>query len=103
MSGYIYILECVDGSYYTGSTKDLEKRLEEHENYHGANYTAKRLPVKLVYFEKFARIDDAFFREKQVQGWSHEKKKALINSDGKKLRDLAVCKNESHSKNFSDN
>jgi len=51
--GFIYILECADNSYYTGSTNDLERRLWEHQNYSGANYTKKRLPVKLVYFEEY--------------------------------------------------
>ncbi|HED37922.1 MAG TPA: GIY-YIG nuclease family protein [Ignavibacteria bacterium] len=62
----MYILECSDGSYYTGSTKDLERRLQEHQNSRGANYTKRRLPVKLVYFEEYSRIDEEFYREKQV-------------------------------------
>ncbi len=77
-SAFMYILECADGSYYTGSTKDLERRLYEHQNALGANYIKRRLPVKLVYYEEYSRIDEAFYREKQVQGWSHNKKKALI-------------------------
>ena len=51
MKGFMYILECVDGSYYTGSTIDLKKRLLEHANGDGANHTKKRLPVELIYFE----------------------------------------------------
>ena len=93
---YMYILECADGSYYTGSTKDLERRLWEHQNGLGANHTAKRLPVKLVYFEECDRIDDAFYREKQVQGWSRKKKEALMASDTNQLHLLAVCRNETH-------
>jgi len=95
----MYILECVDGSYYTGSTKDLERGLWEHQNMLGANYTKKRLPVKLVYFEEYSRIDEAFYREKQVQGWSHKKKKALIDGDFDNIHYLAECKNDSHFKN----
>jgi len=94
----MYILECADGSYYTGSTKDLERRLSEHQNSQGANYTKNRLPVKLIYVEEFSRIDDAFYREKQVQGWSHKKKKALIEIDIDKLHKSAECKNTSHYK-----
>ena len=71
---HMYILRCYDGTYYTGSTIDLEKRIWEHSNGLGANYTRKRLPVKLIYCEEFARIEDAFCREKQVQGWSRKKK-----------------------------
>ena len=68
MKGYMYILECANGQYYTGSTKDLEVRLYQHQNGEGANFTKKHLPVKLVYFEEYERIDEAFYREKQIQG-----------------------------------
>ena len=54
---FMYILECGDGSYYTGSTVDLERRLKEHQNGIGANYTIKKQPVKLVYFEEYSRVD----------------------------------------------
>ncbi len=86
---YMYILECADGTNYTGSTWNIEKRLEEHNNGLGANYTTKRLPVKLVYCESFARIEDAFYREKQVQNWGRAKKKALIASQHEDLPSLA--------------
>lgn len=79
MKAYIYILLCDDGSYYTGSTRDLEQRLEDHFSGVGANYTRKHKPIKLVYYEEFDRIDEAYYREKQVQGWSRKKKEALIN------------------------
>ena len=81
MKGFMYILLCADGSYYTGSTTDLERRLEQHQNGEGANHTKKRLPVSLLYYEEYSRIDEAFYREKQVQGWSRKKKEAL--SEGK--------------------
>jgi len=99
MKGYMYILECSDGTYYTGSTINLEQRLFQHQNGVGANYTKKRLPVNLVYFEEHARIDEAFYREKQVQNWSHAKKKALVESDKISLHVLSECQNESHSRN----
>ena len=95
----MYILECADGSYYTGSTFDLLSRIEQHQNGKGANHTKKRLPVKLVYFEEFKRIFEAFYREKQVQGWSRAKKEALINNKHEKLNDLAECNNKSHFRN----
>ena len=81
----MYILECSDGSYYTGSTKDLELRLQQHNHGEGANHTKKRLPVKLVYYEEFQRIDEAFQREKQVQGWGRTKKEALIKGSENSL------------------
>lgn len=96
---YMYILECVDGGYYTGSTTDMERRLEQHQRGEGANYTAKRLPVKLVYCEFYDRISDAYYREKQVQGWSRKKKEALIADDTNLLHELAECQNETHYKN----
>ena len=89
MKGFMYILECADGTYYTGSTVDLQRRLWEHQNLRGANYTKVRQPVKLVYYEEFDRIDKAFYREKQVQRWSHAKKKALIEKNYKNLKLLA--------------
>jgi putative endonuclease len=91
MKGFMYILQCADGSYYTGSTIDLDARLIQHENGEGANYTKNRLPVKLVYYEEYDRIDDAFYREKQVQGWSRKKKDALINGNPELLPKLAIA------------
>ena len=91
MKGYLYILLCVDGSFYTGSTNDLERRLLQHQNGEGANHTRKRLPVELVYSEVFDRIDKAYDREKQIQGWSHAKKLALIDGRNKDLPELSKC------------
>jgi putative endonuclease len=99
MKGYMYILACNDGTYYTGSTKYLKFRVAQHQEGLGANYTRKRLPVKLVYFEEFKRIDHAFHREKQVQGWGQKKKEALIHGNHQDLRALATCINESSYKN----
>ena len=74
MKGWVYILKCSDDSYYTGSTNNLERRLEQHNQGEGANHTKNRLPVKLIYFEEYSRIDKAFYREKQIQSWSRKKK-----------------------------
>ena len=89
----MYILRCSDGSYYTGSTRDLEGRLYEHQNGLGTVFTKKRLPIKLVYCKEFERIDDAFYREKQVQGWSRAKKEALIQGQYDLLPKLAKTRN----------
>lgn len=94
--GYMYILECSNGTYYTGSTKYLKRRISQHQNGKGANHTSKFLPVKLVYFEEFNRIDHAFYREKQVQGWTRKKKEALIYGDFERLHKEAECKNDTH-------
>jgi putative endonuclease len=77
--GFMYILLCSDSTYYTGSTKKLEIRFQQHQMGEGSNYTKKRLPVELMYYEEYDRIDLAFYREKQVQGWSRKKKEALIS------------------------
>ena len=89
-NGYMYILECADNSFYTGSTNDLKRRLEQHQNGEGSEHTKKYLPVKLVYYETFNRIDEAFNREKQVQGWNRAKKIALINGQANLLRQLSL-------------
>ena len=89
MNGFVYILKCSDGSYYTGSTVDLDRRLKEHRAGLGANHTKKRLPVDLVYFEVFQRIDEAFYREKQIQGWSRLKKEALMSGNPELLPELS--------------
>lgn len=101
MKGWMYILVCTDGTYYTGSTNNLALRISQHQAGEGANYTQKRLPVELVYQKEFDRIDDAFYREKQVQGWNRKKKEALILKQHKSLpelskayRDLPKSKNQ---------
>jgi len=89
MKGFVYILLCIDGSYYTGSTNDLERRLEEHQKGEGAKHTRKRLPVELVCTEEYDRIDEAYYRERQIHGWSHAKKEALIEGRNEDLPRLA--------------
>ena len=88
--GFMYMLECGDGSYYTGSTVNLELRLAQHQVGEGANHTARHLPVRLVYAELYPRIDLAFAREKQIQKWRRAKKEALIRGEHKTLPELAI-------------
>ena len=85
----MYILECANKTYYVGSTRDLQRRIEEHNSGMGANYTRKHLPVKLIFYEEFNRVDDAYYRECQVKNWSSKKKIALINSDKNSLKLLS--------------
>ena len=92
MNAYLYILECSNGKFYTGSTTGIEFRLNQHQAGEGANFTRKHLPVKLVYCQDFASIEEAFQREKQVQGWSRKKKIALINGEFEKLPELSKSK-----------
>ena len=86
---YVYILQCSDGSYYTGSTFDLERRLWEHQNGLGANFTRKHKGAKLVFCEPSDSVELAFLREKQIQGWSRAKKLALIESRWEDLPGLS--------------
>ncbi|GAA1056171.1 hypothetical protein GCM10017608_33300 [Agromyces luteolus] len=78
---FMYMLRCADGTTYVGSTVDLDRRLAQHSAGEGADYTRRRLPVELIYFEEYSRIDDAFTREKQVQNWSRAKRLALAADD----------------------
>ncbi|MES2799191.1 MAG: GIY-YIG nuclease family protein [Bacteroidota bacterium] len=89
MKGYTYILKCVNESYYIGSTIDLERRMIEHWSGLGANHTKKYPPIELVYVEEYDRIDYAFYREKQIQGWSRKKKETLISGQTNHLKLLS--------------
>jgi putative endonuclease len=84
-----YILRCADDSYYVGSTRDLAVRLAQHESGIGSDYTAKRLPVELAWAAEFDRIDDAYFLEKRIQGWSRRKREALIRGELEALPELS--------------
>jgi putative endonuclease len=86
---WMYILQCSDSSYYVGSTKNLELRFSQHQSGQGSRYTSGRLPVQLVYCEEYDRVSDAFYREKQVQGWTRRKREALINGSPELLPSLA--------------
>jgi putative endonuclease len=83
---FTYILECADGSYYVGSTVDLDRRLAEHNAGTGAVYTARRRPVKLVWCREQPRIDEAFALEKKLQGWSRAKRRCVIEGRYADLR-----------------
>jgi putative endonuclease len=99
---FVYILQCSDNSYYTRVTNDIERRLWEHETCFYPNaYTSKRLPIKLVFWEKFYSPDHAIEFEKQIKGWSCKKKEAIIAGNWEKLKELSVCINESHHLNYS--
>lgn len=86
---FMYILRCSDGSYYVGSTRNLEIRLRQHETGVGASYTRTRRPVELVYAAEFANVAEAFAAEKRVQNWSRAKREALIRGDYDALRAAA--------------
>ena len=89
MIGYCYMLRCADGSFYVGSTTNLDARVHQHQIGQGATYTRSRLPVELVWFEKYDRVDDAFGREKQIQNWGRAKRIALVEHRYEDLPKLA--------------
>jgi putative endonuclease len=89
---WMYILKCADGSYYIGSTKNLERRMEQHQSGNGSRYTSGRLPVELVYGEEYERVADAYYREKKIQNWGRAKREALINGNNEMLPPLAKKK-----------
>ena len=80
MTYFVYILECSDNSLYVGCTNNLERRIKQHnESKRGAHYTKIRRPVVVKHSEKFPTLIGARRREKEIKGWSREKKLMLIN------------------------
>ncbi len=90
MAFYVYMLKCVDGSLYVGHTDDLEARLCAHRTRHYSGYTAKRLPVELIYSEAFVTRDDTFAAERRLKGWSRAKKLALVDGNWAEVRRQAL-------------
>jgi putative endonuclease len=90
MGAYVYMLECSDGSFYIGSTRDtLEVRIGQHNAGHFGGYTATRRPVRLVWSEHFQQITDAIAAERKLKAWGHAKKAALAQGDVVGLKILA--------------
>ena len=86
---WVYILACRDGSFYVGSTRDLERRVSEHNEGLGAAYTRHRRPVVLRWSTQFDRVDDAYAAEKRLQGWGRRKRRALIDGETDLLAELS--------------
>ncbi len=80
VENYTYIVECRDGSWYTGWTKNLEKRIEAHNSGRGAKYTRSRRPVKLIYFECFETGSQARRREYAIKQLTRQQKERLIQA-----------------------
>ena len=87
---WTYIVECSDGSFYTGVTNDPHRRAREHNTLHEpSSYTHGRTPVTLRWCEAFGDVHDAIAAEKRIKGWSRAKKQALIARDFQALRRLS--------------
>ena len=79
---YTYILKCQDGSFYTGWTNDLEKRIQAHNAGKGAKYTKNRRPVKLIYWEEYETKSEAMKREYAIKHMSRQEKEKLVETCG---------------------
>lgn len=76
---YVYIIECLDDSYYTGCTWNIENRFLSHILKCGSRYTRKHGVKRLAYYEEHYDLDVARRREKQIKGWTRKKKEMLIS------------------------
>lgn len=81
MPHHVYIVECADGTLYTGYTTDVERRLDEHNAGEGAKYTRGRTPVTLRHTERFAEKGAALSREHAIKSLSRAEKRALCEAD----------------------
>ncbi|MGE0665567.1 MAG: GIY-YIG nuclease family protein [Sphingomonadales bacterium] len=90
MAFWVYILKCSDGTYYTGHTDDIDKRLGEHiyGRFPDA-YTYRRRPVVLIFSQEFPTRLEALETEARIKGWSRKKKEALMASDWEELSRLS--------------
>ncbi len=79
MAWYVYILECSDGTLYTGITNDLSRRIAHHNNGNGCKYTRCRTPVKLLYNKEYSRKGEALKQEASIKALTRAKKLELIN------------------------
>ncbi len=75
---YVYLIQCDDGSFYTGVTSNLKRRFGEHKTKSGSWHTKLHKPIKLLYTEEYRTKAEALKREKQIKGWRREKKYNLI-------------------------
>lgn len=82
---YFYILECSDNSFYTGSSQNLMRRIQDHNSGKAAKWTKERRPVQLVYFEVYGAHLAAQRREMQIKGWTKTKKEKLISGEWKQM------------------
>jgi len=89
MTWFVYIVKCSNGSYYTGHTQNLVKRLDHHLAGTGAQHTRQFQPSEIVFHESFQTEADSINREKQIKGWSRAKKEALIRHDLSRLKHLS--------------
>ena len=84
---FVYILRCSNGSFYTGCTMDLERRLQQHQSGQASKYTRSRLPVTLCWVREVDSWSEALVQEHRIKTLSHEQKQALIAVDSERRCD----------------
>src|SRR5262245_3708016 len=95
MAFWVYVLRCSDGSYYTGHTEDLDKRIQMHHQGEIAGYTASRRPLQLVFSQECASRTEALSSERQIKGWNRGKKEAMFRGDWREVNRLSRGKHRS--------
>jgi predicted GIY-YIG superfamily endonuclease len=88
MAFWVYMLRCRDGSYYTGHTDDLERRIAEHHCGTTPCYTHDRRPLQLVFSQDLATREEALGMERRLKGWSRAKKEALVDGNWEAINRL---------------
>ena len=78
---FVYIVKCRDGTYYTGYTPDIEKRVKLHNAGRGAKYTRDRRPVKLIWYKEYKQFKNAFLEEKRIKKLTRTQKEKLVNKN----------------------
>src|SRR5882762_3306841 len=90
VSWFCYMVRCIDSSLYVGVAKDPEQRVRRHNWGVAANFTSKRRPVELIWWEKLPDHKAARQREVQLKGWGREKKLSLISDFGDRVPSSAA-------------
>ena len=94
MPFWVYILKCIDGSYYTGHTDNLEDHFAVHQEGRLGGYTKSRRPVTLVFSEQLGTRVEALEMEQRIKGWSRKKKEAMMRGDWEEVSRLARNKTQ---------
>ncbi|MBI3572882.1 MAG: GIY-YIG nuclease family protein [Candidatus Kerfeldbacteria bacterium] len=82
---HVYIIECLDGSYYTGCTRSPANRMDQHLSHYGSKYTRRHGVKRVAHLEAYDSLEAARTREKQIKGWTRQKKEKLINGEWHQL------------------
>ena len=75
---FVYIILCLDNSFYTGVSNNPQKRFLDHKNGKGGRYTRSHKPIKMIFQESYSNKTDALKRERQIKGWSRSKKIKIL-------------------------